>query len=188
MIKRARRSVAAVAAALSLGISGAAWAASSAASASTTPARPVAAVPECRSGQLAVWVAVDMGQGAAGSIYYPLEFTNVSNRKCYLIGWPGVSAIGSRDRQLGDAATRDSSLPRRTVIVAPGATAHAILRYAQVVNFPRAVCRPAPATVLRVYPPDQKVSRTAFFSLMACSAKGPVYLTITRIEPGLTIP
>ena len=37
--------------------------------------------------------AVDQGNGAAGTIYYPLEFTNLSGRTCSLYGFPGVSVI-----------------------------------------------------------------------------------------------
>ena len=37
-----------------------------------------AAVPACTAADLGAWVAVDQGNGAAGSIYYPLQFTNLS--------------------------------------------------------------------------------------------------------------
>jgi hypothetical protein len=41
---------------------------------------------------------------AAGSIYYHLEFTNLSGRACTLVGYPGVSAINLSGHQLGSAA------------------------------------------------------------------------------------
>jgi hypothetical protein len=64
-------------AALALGIGSAAVATSSA---SAAPA----AVPECTSANLAVWVSPELANGAAGTIYYPLDFTNISNHTCYL--------------------------------------------------------------------------------------------------------
>ena len=185
MIKGARRSIVAIAAALSLGVGGAAWAASAASAAS---ARPAIAVAECKSGQLAVWVSPDMGEGTAGSVVYPLEFTNISKHTCYLIGYPGVSALNAKLVQLGSPAGRNSVLPSKAVVVAPGGTASAVLQWVEVLNYPLSVCKPAQATELRVYPPDQKVYRDAFASGLACSKKGPVYLSITRIEPGANLP
>jgi hypothetical protein len=181
MIKETRRKVAAVVAALGIGIGGAVWATSAA---SAAPA----ATPECTSGQLAVWVSPDLGNGAAGSVGLPLEFTNVSHHACFLIGWPGVSALDSKGRQLGRPAARDSSVRRAAVVVAPGATASALLKWTDVLNFPPAACRPVRAATLRVFAPDQFASRSAYFSLLACSKSGPIYLTISRIRAGLLVP
>ena len=49
-------------------------------------------VPACTAFGLGAWVAVGQGNGAAGTIYYPLEFTNLSGHTCSLFGFPGVSA------------------------------------------------------------------------------------------------
>ncbi len=76
---------AAAAAVAGLGLSTAAFAATSSGVARTAPA----AVPACTAGALGAWVAIDQGQGAAGSIFYPLEFTNLSRHACAMRGFPG---------------------------------------------------------------------------------------------------
>jgi Domain of unknown function (DUF4232) len=47
----------------------------------------------CATSGLEVWLALGAGGGAAGSIYYPVEFTNVTGHTCHLFGFPGVSDI-----------------------------------------------------------------------------------------------
>jgi hypothetical protein len=178
MIKRNRRGIAAIGAALALGIGSAVWTATSASAAS-------AAIPECTIGNLAAWVSPDRGNGAAGSIYYPLDFTNISNHTCYLVGWPGVSATNAGGKQLGSAAARDTSAPRQVVNIPPGGTAHAVLRYVDVQIDSSAGCKQAAAAFLKIYPPDQTSARRAFFSLPVCTVTGRTYLRIWRIQPGV---
>ena len=74
-----RRTAAAIGAALALGTGSAVWAASAASAVPTAPAADSALIPVCTAGNLAVWVNYDAASGAAGTWYYPLEFTNTSN-------------------------------------------------------------------------------------------------------------
>ena len=97
-------------------------------------ARP-AATPRCTLSRLSVWIGVP-GSGAAGSVAYPLEFSNVSGRACHLLGYPGVSAIGRRGQRLGSAAGRDPAFRPRLVILRRGGTAHALLTITDAGNFP----------------------------------------------------
>ena len=71
--------------------------------------------PACTAFGLGVWVAVNQGGGAAGTIYYPLEFTNLSGRTCSLFGFPGVSALDAQGRQLGSPANWERTTPPSTV-------------------------------------------------------------------------
>jgi hypothetical protein len=172
--------VAAAVAAAGLATTSAAFAATSAPSA--------AATPKCAANaggpSLAVWVAVDQGNGAAGTIYYPLEFTNLSAHSCSLHGFPGVSAIDRGGRQLGSPAGWDSRTSN-TVILAPGATAHAVLEYHDAVIGQSPGCHSvSTASELRVYPPDQRTATHAFFDLQACSHAGPIYIDVGPIQPG----
>src|SRR5712691_2157832 len=128
-----------------------------------------AMVKTCTTSRLAVWLGLGEGGAAAGSTYYPLEFTNVSGRTCRLFGFPGVSAYAGH--QLGAAAQRDRSRPATRVSLLPGATAHTVLRIVDVANFPAARCRPVNASSLRVFPPDQRAAAGIPFSFRACSAK-----------------
>jgi hypothetical protein len=154
--------------------------------ASDTSAVSTAAVPACQASQLGVWIALAQSDGAAGTIYYPLNFTNVSGHSCFLHGFPGVSAIARNGHQLGRSASWSTGVAARTVVLAPGATAHTILQYrdAEVSTAPG--CDPVnTAVVLRVYPPNQYDATIAAFDLEACSHAGPVYLSVEPILPGV---
>jgi len=177
----ARRAIAVAAAVAATGLAttSAAFAATSAPSAATPKCAATAGGPS-----LAVWVAVDQGNGAAGTIYYPLEFTNLSAHSCSLHGFAGVSAIDRGGRQLGSPAGWNSGTSN-TVILAPGATAHAVLEYHDAVIGQSPGCHSvSTASELRVYPPDQRTAAHAFFDLQACSHAGPIYMDVGPIQPG----
>ena len=89
-----------------------------------------------------------------------VTITNISNHTCYLVGWPGVSAVNSNLKQLGAAAVRDATIPRQVVDLAPGGTAHATLAWVDAVVF-NPGCGRVTASFLNVYPPDQRGGRTA---------------------------
>jgi hypothetical protein len=180
----ARRIAAATAAAVAgLAISTAAYAATSSGAASAA----AASVPRCTASDLGAWVAVGHGNGALGTIYYPLEFTNLSGHACSLFGFPGVSAIDRNGHQLGSPANWIHTTAPRTVILAPGATAHTMLAYHDAVVTTEPGCDPVySAMLLRVYPPDQYSPTYGSFSFEACSHAGPVYMSMWGpITPGV---
>ena len=152
-----------------------------------TAANATAAVPACTASDLGVWLAVDQGNGALGTIYYPLQFTNLSHHTCYLYGYPGVSALGRNGNQLGSPAGWGSRRGARIVNVAPGATAHTLLAYHDAVVSTEPGCDPVnSAANLRVYPPGQRSSTFAAFSFEACSHAGPIWMNIIEpITPGV---
>jgi len=187
----AARKVLAVAAALaltSLGATSSAFAATA-----SPPARAAAAMPRCTADPdglgLGVWLPPDQGNGAAGTIYYPLEFTNFSGHTCYLRGFPGVSAIDRDGTQLGSPARWETFAPfgtPRTVILAPGATAHAMFAYIDAVIFTSPGCQAvSTASELRVYPPDERTAAHALFDFPVCTHPGPVYLIVGPVQPGV---
>jgi len=187
--KAARRAAAVIAAASVAGlIATAALAASSsgaALAADTMPAAP-AAVRACTASDLGAWVAVTQGNGAAGSIFYPLQFTNLSRHACAMRGFPGVSAIDRNGHQLGSPASWDHALPARTVVLAPGATAHSILRWSDATVATSPGCHPVSSPFeLRIYPPGQYRATYAAFGLKACSHAGPAYLGVETVQPGV---
>lgn len=146
----------------------------------------VVAVPECQAADLGVWFAVDQGNGTAGSSYYPLQFTNLSKHTCSLTGFPGVSAINGNGKQLGRSAFWSRVTPVRTVLLAPGATAHAELQYLDVAVQTAPGCRPlVTASELRVYPPGQRSATHAVFDLPVCSHAHAVYMNVGPIVPGV---
>jgi hypothetical protein len=115
-------------------------------------------------------------------VYYPLEFSNVGHSACTLNGFPGVSAVGSGGGQLGPAASRNGQ-HHGTVTLAPGATAHAILR----VEDAGAVCaHPVTADALKVFPPGATGSQSIPFSFAACAHRG--VLIVGPVRAGVGIP
>ena len=186
----ARRVTAVIAAASVAGLvaTTAAFAAGSsgAALASDTTRASSAAVHACTAQDLGVWVAISQGNGAAGSLFLPLQFTNLSRHACAMRGFPGVSAIDRNGHQLGSPASWDHVVPARTVVLAPGATAHSILRYSDVAVTTTPGCHPVFSTFeLRVYPPGQRSATYAAFGLEACSHAGPIYLSVEPVLPGV---
>jgi hypothetical protein len=155
-------------------------AAAGSAAMAATPAHAASSISKCTAEDLGVWVAADQSDGAAGSIYYPLEITNLSSGTCYLYGHPGVSAVTGAAHQLGQSAHWNPGTPE-VVNLAPGATAHAILRYIDVQIMP--ACHPASAADLKVYPPDQTSSTSAFWGFTTCST-GHGDLAVGVIQPG----
>jgi hypothetical protein len=176
-----RRAAIASASALTLGVGAAVWATSSA---SAAPAAPAASTPRCTAADLSVWLNLGEANAAAGTAFYPLEFTNVSNHACHLFGYPGVSALNNNGKQLGNAAGRNPRFAATTVVIAKGGTAHADLGWVDVGNFPASKCKPTTATYLRAFPPNATHSDRGFAPLRSCSVKGETYLFVTTVRPG----
>jgi hypothetical protein len=181
---------------LALGVGSAVWATSSATASATTAQAANTALantaqaafpPVCTAGDLAVWVSYDAIDGAAGTWYYPLEFTNTSGRTCRTWGWAGVSATNANGKQLGNAATRTRLYPAEWVNIPAGGTAHALLGYSAA-EVGTSGCKPQNASVLKVYPPNSRTARHAFFDLPVCTVGGRhTYLQLSVIRPGTNI-
>ena len=101
-------------------------------------------------------------------------------------GFAGVSAVDRNLHQLGSPAGRAHVVPVRTVVLAPGRTAHAVLRYGDVTVSTAPGCHPTFRTFeLRVYPPGQHHATYAAFDFEVCSHAGPVYMDIGPIQAGV---
>jgi hypothetical protein len=160
----------------------------------TTPsAAAAAATPACTTANLDVWLNT-MGNGAAGSSYYNLNFTNLSAHSCTLYGYPGISAITQTGIQLGSAAGRNPSHTPTHITLTSARTARgfemstshntatAILQITVAENFPNAACSWITAAGLRVYPPGQKESTVVPYPFVACAKAGPVFLHVESIQ------
>lgn len=146
----------------------------------TASTRAAASTVPCATSGLVVWLDTQ-GNGAAGSVYYKLELTNLSGHACTLFGYPGVSAVDLRGRQLGRAASRNATRRAQRITLASGASGSATLQIVEAGNYPPATCRPVTAAGLRVYPPNQTAARIVPFPFRACSRSGPVYLTVQPV-------
>ena len=188
--KTARRATAVIAAVSAAGLIAASAAvtvgSSGAALAADTSRTAPAAVRACTADDLGAWVAVSQLNGTAGSSYYPLQFTNLSRHACAMRGFAGVSAVDRNLHQLGSPAGRAHVVPVRTVVLAPGRTAHAVLRYGDVTVSTAPGCHPTLRTFeLRVYPPGQYHATYAAFDFEVCSHAGPVYMDTGPIQAGV---
>jgi len=173
-VERSRSGIAGTAAALIVLAAVAGCSSSSSSSSSTPPSSPSAAAPSsappsapatsvspavagpppCATSGLNVTLGAS--NGAAGSVYQTIVFTNTSGATCTLLGYPGVSLVSAPPyTQIGLAAQRSSTTPVTTVTLASGATANAVLRVVDALNFGSATCGPTKAAFLRVYPPNQ---------------------------------
>jgi Protein of unknown function (DUF4232) len=93
-----------------------------------------------------------------------------------------VSALNLAGRQIGAPASRDQRTPRR-VGLAPGGTAHVVLKVNNTGVFPASACRPVTAAGLRVYLPNETASSVVPLPFGACSKSGRPYLHVAAVTP-----
>jgi len=152
----------------------------SALAAQTSSAGAAAVAPACETPGLVEWLNTT-GNGAAGSISYQMQFSNLSGHRCTLNGFPFVFAVGLAGHQIGRRASFDRSHPPLSVTIRAGQTATAVLRLEEVGDFTPSACKPRTAAGLEVFPPNQTTSKTIPFPFAACSTRGPkapAYLTV----------
>jgi hypothetical protein len=158
----------------------------------------------CATSGLEAWLGLGAADGGgpgvhpASGTYYTLEFTNVSDRACSLYGYPEVSAYrdslvtgGQTGGQIGGAAIRDTSVRPRPVMLAPGATAHAVLRVIVTAGSQQTGCAQVNAEELRVTLPRQARPSIVPAHIPVC-AKSHVSLSVQAIQarpgvPGYTM-
>lgn len=170
-------------------VSAAATPAASAPAAPATSAAPPPASPAAPAGPAPcptrdLGLKLGLAQGALGSTYQVIDFTNIGTATCTLYGYPGVSLTGGTPvHQLGLAANEDPSTPRKLVTLAPGAVANALLRIVNAGNYPTSKCAPVNAKFLQIYPPNQTTPAYLSYHTQACSKPVPL-LTISVVKPG----
>jgi hypothetical protein len=159
-------------------------------SAAATPGTPAtgaasptaAAAPPCPTRSLGL--KLGLAQGAAGSTFQVIDFTNISQSTCTLYGYPGVSlGSGKPVKQIGLAAAESHATPRKLVTLAPGAVASAVLQIVHAVNFPAAKCHLVTAGYLQIYPPNQTTPAYLRYSSQTC-AKPVQVLTVSVVRAG----
>jgi hypothetical protein len=121
------------------------------------------------------------GGGAAGSVYMELILTNSGNASCHLKGFAGVSlTTGPNGQPIGAPAQRDSSAAVQDVLLAPGKSGTAVLRYTQAGNYPE--CTKTPAAGFRIYPPEDTASLFVARPSDACSNASIELLSIGAFQ------
>jgi Protein of unknown function (DUF4232) len=141
----------------------------------------------CHSAALQVTVNTSQASAAAGSTYYPVDFTNTSSSACGMYGYPGVSFVtagSSAGTQIGAAAQENPAFGRLTIRLAPGGVAHAWLQVAEAGNFPASSCQPKAVGWLKVFPPDQTVAIYVSHSFDGCASMGTPLLFVMPVRSG----
>jgi hypothetical protein len=132
-------------------------------------------------------VKAGTAEGAAGSVYQVIDFTNIGTAACTLYGYPGVSlAAGTPVTQVGLAAARSNTAGPAVVTLQPGATGNAVLRITQALNYPQSTCSPKTTTYLQIYPPNQTTPVYLGYKSMGCTSTKVNLLTIGVVQPGAT--
>lgn len=142
---------------------------------------PSSAAPGlCKSASLKPGID-STGGGAAGSVYQKLILTNSGTQACILKGYPGVSLVAApTGAPLGAPADRDPAKPPAELILKPGESGSAVLRYTQAGLYPD--CKRVPATGFRVYPPEDTGSVFIAQQREACSNEAIKLLTIESFQ------
>jgi hypothetical protein len=144
---------------------------SAAAAASSTATSALGSSTErCHTGDLSVKTGT--GGAAAGTYHTNLVFTDKSDRKCTLDGYPGVSWVaGDNGIQVNDPFQRNSGT-KKTITLSPGGQAHAVLVTHNALNYPADKCKPIDVRGYRIYPPDETAAIFVSAPGKQCSIKG----------------
>jgi uncharacterized protein DUF4232 len=151
--------------------------------ASPSPAAPAAAATKaCAASGLVVWAGEEPGGGAAGSVYYRIEFTNLSTATCTVKGYPKVNAVDLKGNRIGAFATREKGKAAKTVTLAPGQSAMARLRIVDALNFPADKCKATTAAGLRVAIPGGHGNKIAPLAFETCVRAATKTLSIAPVR------
>lgn len=111
-----------------------------------------------------------------------LRLTNTGSEPCILRGFAGVSLVAdAAGAPIGAPAERDASTAPADVLLAPGHTGAAVMRYTQAGNYPG--CAMADAAGYRIYPPGDTASLFLAQPTRACSNADIALLTIGAFQP-----
>ena len=96
------------------------------------------------------------GQPGAGQRYVTLELTNRSGHPCHTYGYVGLALLDGRNHPFQTHAIWDRSVRRHRVVLAPDASAAALLHYTVVwgVGDPTGACAIPPLRVEITAPDD----------------------------------
>jgi len=122
----------------------------------------------CGRHQLAV--TSNGSEGAAGTIYGAWVFTNVSDRRCTVSGYPSLQLYGRRGRPIPTTVRRDLPPAPRVVTLRPGDAATFRTSYSDV-----AARRCPVSSVIQITPPD--VPNSLFIPAVLTPCRGLVHVS-----------
>ncbi len=154
----------------------------------TVTPRPAGPGP-CSTADLKLTVGQE--NGAAGTVYYPVEFTNTSTSTCTIYGFPGVAFVTKPGGSVIGAPAARSVAEPGLITLGPGATAHATLAVSDVLISDNCHQHQVPVHWLQVYPPNQYTPFFAPFTPLngvGCADKSLVVMHVAPVAAGATGP
>jgi len=136
-------------------------------------------------------LAIGQENGAAGTVYYPVEFTNISSSPCTMYGFPGVAFVTSPGGRVIGAPAGRSAAKSALITLGRGATAHATLAVSDVLISNNCHQHQVPVHWLQVYPPNQYTAQFARFAPLngvGCADKSLIVMHLTPVTWGQTGP
>ena len=146
-----------------------------------TPAAESAATKACPASGLVIWAGEEPGGGTAGSVYYRVQFTNLSGHTCTVRGYPKVNAVDLKGRRIGAPATQAPG-KKKTVKLAPGEAASATLQIVDALNFSPNECKPTLAAGLRISVPGGSGSKIAPLAFETCALSSAKTLAVAPVK------
>jgi Protein of unknown function (DUF4232) len=146
-----------------------------------TPAA-TAATKACSASKLVVWAGEEPGGGTAGSVFYRIEFTNLSSGTCTLFGFPTVSAVSLKGKKIGAPALHSPGKKVKAVKLAQGQTATAQLQIVDALNFSPNECKPTWAAGLRIGIPGGYGTKFAPLAFQTCALTSAQILRVGAVS------
>jgi hypothetical protein len=143
----------------------------------SSPAADGAATKVCPTSDLVAVVHVP-GNGAAGSVDYKVELTNLSGSTCTVSGYPKVSAVDLKGKPIGAAATQMPGKKTAAVTLRQGSSATVTVQIVEATNYPPARCKATWAAGLRIALPGSSGSTIARLPFEACALTGSQILSV----------
>jgi hypothetical protein len=116
---------------------------------SVNPSNAALTVPNCQTG--AIKVSIGQSNGAAGTIYWSVIFTNIGTSTCHLSGVPAIQPATTSQIPVGPPARSNSTGMMGVLItLAPKKSASVAWGVGETGNYTPATCGPARATHILV--------------------------------------
>lgn len=107
-------------------------------------------------------------EGAAGTIYQHMIFTNTGHYKCHMSGFPTAFLYGSNGYALGNSAAARVQPAPVDITLAPNESANTVLGYPQAGNFDPGVCSNDKSVSVKIYPPSSITPLEASVAVAWC--------------------
>jgi hypothetical protein len=137
----------------------------------------------CAGKDLVIWAGEEPGGGAAGSVYYRIEFTNLGETKCTVAGYPNVRAVGLDGKQVGAFAQQEPG-KKPKVTLGVGEAAVSTLRIVDALNFPKSRCEPTLVAGLKVHVPGGSGAKVAPLAFETCGVTSSKTLSVSPVKAG----